>query len=162
MAKARPSLAQSKGSTLIADLGAYFEQFLNRISLGEPQVSRINSASNSITDFLASRYGLPKREVFQQGSYANYTAIEPVEGGEYDVDLVCVCVLAGTSANDALDDLESTFRADGRFCDRIVRKKPCVRLEYAEDSVGKFHVDVVPVRSTVQPMPQLEAPRRNE
>ena len=147
---------------MTADLSAHFQQFLDRISLGEPQIGRINSASDTVSDFLIRRYSLTRRDVFLQGSYANGTAIEPVEGGEYDVDLVGVCVPTGMRANDALDDLESTFRSDGRFRDRIVRKKPCVRLEYAEDNVGRFHVDVVPLRSKGWSTPPLQAPRRDE
>jgi predicted nucleotidyltransferase len=144
------------------DLSAYFEKFLDNISLKAEQVRRMDSAADTICGFLRDRYRLAESAVFLQGSYANGTAIEPVEGGEYDVDIVCVSVAPGQTSNAALDDLESLFRSDGRFRDRVHGKKPCVRLEYAEDEVGKFHVDVVPVRRTGVPQPPLEAPRRNE
>jgi Second Messenger Oligonucleotide or Dinucleotide Synthetase domain len=135
---------------MAVDLAANFQTFLDNISLGDPQVPRMNSAA--------------EQNVFLQGSYANHTAIEPVDGGEYDIDLVAICTGDGISADQALNDLESRFRADGRFRERVTRKKPCVRLEYAEDDVGAFHVDVVPLRSGigVGPSPTLEAPRRQE
>jgi hypothetical protein len=147
---------------MAVDLSAYFDEFLARISLGNPQVPRMNSAANTIADFLSRSYGIPADNVFLQGSYANHTAVEPVKGGEYDVDVVVVCVDGQMSANDALGDLERRFRGDGRFSNRIRRKNPCVRLEYAPDDVGKFHVDVVPVRVSGVPVPPLEAPRRDE
>src|SRR5581483_3594990 len=80
---------------------------------------------------------------------------------EYDVDVVAVCVALGETADDALDDLERRFRADGRYRDRVKRKQPCVRLEYAEDDVGAFHVDVVPTRPGQHDGP-LDAPRRGQ
>jgi hypothetical protein len=147
---------------MAVDLSAYFELFVQNISLGNPQVPRMNSASNTIADFLQASYGLAPGDVFLQGSYENGTAIEPVDGGEYDVDIVAVCVGEGLTANAALDDLEQRFAGDGRFRDRIKRKKPCVRLEYAPDDVGKFHVDVVPVHRTGMTLPPLQAPRRGE
>jgi hypothetical protein len=145
------------------DLTRSFDQFLEQISLGDPQVPRMNSAARTVSEFLLSSYGIPQQDVFLQGSYANGTAIEPVDGGEYDVDLVAVCADSDANATDALNDLEHRFKADGRFRDRVREKKPCVRLEYAGDDVGTFHVDVVPTRRlvTVAPAP-LETPRRKE
>jgi hypothetical protein len=95
----------------------------------------------TVPEFLITSDGSSRGHLLQ-GSYANGTAIEPGDGGEYDIDVVAVCVDSGTTANSALDDLEARFRADGRFRDRVRRKKPCVRLEYAGDDVGTFHVDV--------------------
>ncbi|ADB51241.1 nucleotidyltransferase [Conexibacter woesei] len=146
---------------MAVDLSANFEQFLQNISLGDPQVPRMNSAARTVSDFLLASYDIAQGNVFLQGSYANGTAIEPVRGGEYDVDLVAVCVGGNTTADDALSELEKRFRSDGRFRARVRRKQPCVRLEYAEDNVGGFHVDVVPVRYANHDAP-LEAPRRGE
>ena len=144
------------------DLGAYFAQFIENISLGEPQVSRMARASETISAFLRTSYGLGSADVFLQGSVPNGTAVEPVDGGEYDVDIVSVCCDRVISSNDALNDLAKRFREDGRFRDRVIPKKPCVRLQYAEDEVGGFHVDVVPARRTTKQTPPLEAPRRDE
>ena len=144
------------------DLSAYFDQFLENISLGEPQVSRMNRAASTISDFLEERYGIPSDNVFIQGSYANNTAIEPVNGGEYDIDIVALCVGGGVTCNDALDQLANHFLNDGRYSARVKRKKPCIRLEYADDDVGSFHVDVVPTRVSEVNTAPLEAPRRDE
>lgn len=144
------------------ELSDHFGSFIANISLGEPQVSRLNSAWKTIAEYLSGSYGIPLSSTFLQGSYANGTAIEPVEGGEYDLDLVCVCVKDEMTSNAALDELERILKSDGRFRDRVQAKKPCVRLIYAEDDVGRFHVDVVPVRMTGEGSPPLEAPRRDE
>jgi predicted nucleotidyltransferase len=143
------------------DLSANFERFLANISLGAPQVPRMNRAWETVASFLADSYGIDPRDVFLQGSYANGTAIEPVEGGEYDIDVVAICAGIDVTADDALDDLEQRLRADGRYKDRVRPKQPCVRLEYAEDDVGSFHVDVVPARVGFHDGP-LDAPRREK
>lgn len=145
---------------MAVDVSVQFQQFLNNIALGQRQIDRMTSAANTVADFLATSYGLPPGGVFLQGSYPNGTAIEPVEGGEYDIDLVAVCAALGVHPNTALDDLEQRFAADGRFKDRLKQKNPCVRLEYAPDDVGKFHVDVVPVRGCTEA--PFEAPRRDQ
>jgi hypothetical protein len=142
------------------DLGVNFEQFLAKISLGDPQVPRMDSAARTVSDFLCKSYGLPSDGVFLQGSYPNGTAIEPVAGGEYDVDLIAVCCDGTDGPDAALSELERRFRADGRFANRVKRKNPCVRLEYAGDDVGDFHVDVVPSRRPVLVAAPLEVPRR--
>jgi hypothetical protein len=143
------------------DLTAFFDRFDLNISLGPPQTNRIESAAENIMAFVRGKYGLPTGSVFLQGSYPNHTAVEPVEGGEYDVDVVAVCVDSATAADAALDALEGVFKGDGRFASRVKTKKCCVRLEYAEDDVGSFHVDIVPVRQ-IAVHPFFEAPRRSE
>lgn len=144
------------------DLTTYFNRFIDNISLGEPQVSRMERAATGIMEFLRTSYGLSGGQVFIQGSYANGTAIEPVDDGEYDVDVIAICVDNETGPTTALNGLQRRFASNGNYAARIVPKTPCIRLEYAEDSVGKFHVDVVPVRenqSWSSPAP-LDAPRR--
>jgi hypothetical protein len=47
--------------------------------------------------------------VFLQGSYANGTAVKPVEGGEYDVDIICISAADDDSAPGAIQDLYDTL-----------------------------------------------------
>src|SRR5690349_4124207 len=84
---------------MVVDLTTNFEQFLVNISLGDPQVPRMNSAARTVSDFLMRSYGISASNVFLQGSYANGTAVEPVPGGEYDVDLVAICADGQSSAD---------------------------------------------------------------
>jgi predicted nucleotidyltransferase len=146
---------------MAVDLSENFARFLANISLGSPQVPRMNRAWEAVASFLVESFEIDSGNVFLQGSYANGTAIEPAAEGEYDIDVVVICAGAEVTANDALDDLERRFLADGRYRDRVRRKQPCVRLEYADDDVGSFHVDVVPVRVGLADGP-LDAPRRDK
>ena len=147
-----------------------FDTFYEKISLGSTPERRIRSSASGLIKHLTSEYGLTTNEVFLQGSYPNLTAVEPADkdNGEYDVDLVCVGARTEMTADAALDDLEATLAKNATYAELIKkegsRKKPCVRLRYADDEIGGFHVDVVPARTSQSDDPQapLEVPRRGE
>jgi hypothetical protein len=139
-----------------------FNAFVETISLTKTQQQRITSAVDGLIGHLTYHLPMLKRErPFLQGSFPNGTAIKPVSGGEYDVDLVVRTGSSTDSPDDALNDLEAAVRKHGRYTDRIVRKKPCVRLEYASEGDIGFHVDIVPVRHGKNTAP-LDAPRRGD
>jgi hypothetical protein len=144
-----------------------FQLFYVAIQLGEKQSSRIESASNNLHDYLTGYYGLGPDGVFPQGSVPNGTAVKPDpddSGGEYDVDLVAVCASSSATPDQALEDLEAALEAHETYkkmVDKEDRKKPCVRLRYADDEIGGFHVDVTPARPCSGDAP-LEIPRRGE
>jgi hypothetical protein len=145
-------------------LTAAFEQFHDNIALSPLSEERINRAWGRLHRHLTSSYGLPDQFVFIQGSYANDTAVKPADsGGEYDLDLVCVGVEAGTPAEAAIEELAAVLARDGDLESRIEPNesgRPCVRLRYADDPEGfGFHVDIVPARGA-DPTAVLEVPMR--
>lgn len=142
-----------------------FATFLDRLQLGQRQVDRIQSAATTLSDRLRDHFGLGEGDVFLQGSYANRTALKPppsADDGEYDVDLVVVSAAADDNPRDALADMHDALNAIG-YGDRIEdddeRERPCIRLRYAPDDAGKFHVDVVPARHVNSGPAPLEVPR---
>ena len=144
-------------------LAAEFAEFLETISLGDAQRERIQSAVDGLVRHLGEELALAADKFFLQGSFVNGTAVKPPpsnENGEYDVDLVVVMAEPDESAEDALDRLHDAIAQHGRYKDRLSQRKPCVRVEYAEDDVGKFHVDVIPLKN--DPDEGLMAPRRGE
>lgn len=143
----------------VSDIQSHFDTFLDEISLGQTQVDRIVSASNTLRNFLTEHYGLSDADVFLQGSYANGTAVKPVEGGDYDVDIVCVSASADDTAPGAIQDLYDALDSNGRYSGKLTSKQPCVRIQYADDAIGSFHVDVVPARIGQSDGP-LDAPRK--
>ena len=132
-----------------ANLSSSFEQFIQAISLGPKQRERLDSAADALRKFLFESYGLPEHNFFVQGSYRNETIVEPTDGGEYDLDIAAVCVFDGSiSGKQALENLTERLANSGLYRDRIEPdpKRPCIRLRYSEDEVGKFHVDVIPLQ----------------
>jgi len=143
-----------------------FESFHQKLLLGKKQVERINSAADRLAEYLIDKLDLAAQDVFLQGSYENETAIRPDpegEGGEYDVDLVAVCARSDAGEIEAIEELEEVLEEDEDYADRIERddpKKPCVRLRYADDEIGRFHVDATPSREPEVGEAPLEIPRR--
>lgn len=147
----------------MSDLQPQFDKFIERVSLGEGPKARINSAFDALHTYLCEVYGVDADQVFVQGSVANGTAVEPTDGGEYDLDIVVVVPDADAlSANQALDDLEAHLNNNGRYKGKLTPKKPCVRIQYADDEIGSFHVDVVPARLHPNGTAPLQAPRRDD
>lgn len=146
-----------------------FDTFHDRVSLGAKPRAKIESATTGVANHLTGAYQLPAGGVFLQGSYPNGTAVEPAAGnGDYDADLVAVCASADAPPDDALKELEDVLCENATYAQLIEkagsRKKPCVRLQYADDEVGGFHVDVVPARgsTSADPDARLEVPRRSD
>lgn len=144
-----------------------FEAFLERLRLGEEQVRRITSATEALTDHLVTELAIDRSDVFIQGSYENGTAVKPdpeASDGEYDVDLVVVCARPDATPAEALAELRDAIAAHGRYESMIEADdgaRPCVRVRYADDTIGGFHVDVVPAR-LVGPGSRVEIPHPAE
>lgn len=104
---------------------------------------RVNSIYNAIQADDALGHLLSGKT--PQGSWAHRTIIRPLEGKEYDAD-----VLVHMEENDNWDDekaeyIEELYRALGRVgYDNRHRKTRCVRVQYANDC----HVDLVPYVTT--------------
>lgn len=130
-----------------------FTEFFGTIRLPRLSDERVQRAFTVLHAFLTAKYGLAAHEVFIQGSYANGTAIKPADPkGEYDIDIVVAGETGDESPEQAISHLRRLLGADGRFGDRLEPDKPgrpCVRLRYADDHGGGFHIDVVPARQVV-------------
>jgi hypothetical protein len=140
-----------------------FETFYERLVLGQTQTDRIQSAANTLVEFLSQNLGLRQGDdIFLQGSFPNGTAVKPDperEGGEYDVDLVALSALASDTPEDALKTMENALKGHGTYRGMIDHdgSRPCVRIRYAEDNGSGFHVDIVPARRCSGPAP-IEIP----
>lgn len=144
------------------DVSSEFEKFHTSICLTQTQVGRIESARSALETYLINNMDLSPEDIVLQGSYANATAVKPVAGGEYDVDLIVRSASNEDTADDALEALAAVLLQNGNYKGKIKEKTPCVRIEYADDYIGGFHVDVVPVRQSADAVAPLDAPRRGE
>lgn len=148
-----------------------FDKFLENISLTQTQEDRIESSVSGLKKAVGEAYEIPEGErdekIFTQGSFANDTAVRPADSdGEYDVDLIVLCAGADDSSEDALDDLTEKLENHGTYGDMLDEPKdPCVRVKYADETIGGYHVDLVPSRNTVEgadTAAPIEVPRRGE
>jgi hypothetical protein len=146
----------------VADLQDQFDDFVERISLGTAQWQRINSAFVSLRTFLANNYDVLPSAISAQGSCANGTAVKPLPEGDYDLDMILVIPDGDVSSSTALNTLQATLERSGNYAGRVEAKKPCVRLRYADDQIGGFHIDITPARPSASGDAPLDAPRRDD
>jgi hypothetical protein len=149
-------------------LETQFDKFLVTISLTATQKQRIESAVQSLRNYLAAFFELDESGVFVQGSYATNSAIKPAptnDDGEYDVDLMVVCGNVNDEPQEVKTKVVEALEFHGTYKEKIEYtppSKPCVRLRYADDNTGKFHVDLVPARTSSSFGIPLEVPRSDE
>lgn len=132
----------------MTNLAASFDKFYDAIALGALPEERIERACERLEDHLVEHCDVPREAIFLQGSYANDTSIRPARpDGEYDLDVVAVIAGPEMTVDEAFTYLEETLERDGDYAERIEKDRaPCVRLRYASDEQGGFHVDIVAAR----------------
>jgi hypothetical protein len=163
MAQAGCHVAQSPWwAKSVSSLQSEFDEFVEAISLGQKQWERVDSAYKGLQEHLAQAYNIPPEYIFIQGSCANGTAVKPPPEGEYDLDVVVIIPDGDVSSNSALEKLERILASSSRYEGKLERKKPCVRIRYADEEIGGFHIDVVPARVGIQQDAPLEAPGRDD
>ncbi len=128
-----------------------FNQFVKNISLNPTREERIISAVKSLKEFFESNEDIKSiyYEAFLQGSAAISTAIKPIEGEEFDADVVLVLDLNDEfgglrDPEEVLKFIKEILKNNSFYKDKIKIKNRCLRINYA----GDFHLDVVPTHSS--------------
>ncbi len=125
-------------------LNQYFKHFFeNTVNLNQSRIDDLDARVDAITSFLENDgvFGPIFNDVIAQGSYAHRTIIKPVQGKEFDADvLLHVEPQAGWQPEDYVNNLCSSFKGSGTYKAIARPKKRCVTIDYHDD----FHVDVVP------------------
>lgn len=123
-------------------LQRYFEEFNKKIKMDYDQKSELASKRDIIINKLASDEEIPSFGYFNQGSYAMYTGVEPLDK-EYDIDV-------GLVFNINKDDVKPYDLKKGVY--NVVKdhtdygadiKEPCVTVTYKKNGEEAFHVDLV-------------------
>lgn len=76
-----------------------------------------------------------------QGSYAMSTGVKPMrEEEDYDID---VALFFNVSTNDytPIEVKDWVYQAFKKGAREVSYKRPCIRVQYKEDGVPKFHID---------------------
>lgn len=125
------------------------EELLARIAqslqLDEGRKARMESAYRSVSNILNNDQGFFKNidvDVYPQGSVASGTTTKPLINFEFDLDIVVHIKSSynNYTPNQIYNELVKVLENDERYKNRIIKKKRCVRLKYADD----FHMDIMP------------------
>jgi len=83
----------------------------------------------------------PTFDSFNQGSYDLGTGIEPIDDGDYDIDVGIVFNFS-PSEKKPVDVKDWVYKALNSGARTVEIKRPCVRVQYHNNQAKHFHVDL--------------------
>ena len=118
-----------------------FNEFLSStVNINQSRLDRLNEHVDAVSTYL-SRNLEGYEKVERQGSYALRTIIKPLEGREYDADILLFMKFErGKESADYIAEVYKCLRESGTYEEMVHRKTRCAYLDYA----GDFHLDIVP------------------
>ncbi|MBI1328396.1 MAG: nucleotidyltransferase [Alphaproteobacteria bacterium] len=120
-----------------------FTEFLkDTVNLNKTRLDLLEDSVGAIKDFIRQSEWTPKIKSFEeQGSWAHKTIIKPVEGQEFDADLlVIVDPVDGWTASDYVRQLGKIFSDSLTYKDKVKTWDCCVTISYA----GDRKIDIAP------------------
>ena len=128
----------------MAEAKQQFLDFLkDTVNLNQTRIDTLDGNSTAIQNFIARSDWKPTVVSFEhQGSWAHDTIIKPVDGGEFDADLVVIVEpVEGWEAADYVKSLHKVFRGSSTYKSKVKAWEYCVTVTYAGDQ----QVDVAPL-----------------
>jgi hypothetical protein len=125
------------------------EDILARIAenlqLDNTRRQRMESAYNSLSSIINEDDKLfngAKVEIYAQGSVPIGTTVKPLQGDEFDLDIVLHLKeeYLHFTPLEIYNALLYKLESDGRYSAMVQKKRRCIRLKYA----GDFHMDILP------------------
>lgn len=121
----------------------HFSEFLtDTVNLNQTRIDTLEASVDAIKDFIRDTDWEPRVWKFvEQGSWAHNTIIRPVEGKEFDADLlVIIDPVSGWTAADYVTSLGDAFAASGVYKDKVEVWDYCITIVYG----GDRRIDVAP------------------
>ncbi len=127
----------------MAKLTSQFTDFLrDTVNLNQTRITNLESNVDALKRFIRQcSWEARIRGFEEQGSWAHDTIIKPVDGGEFDADLlVMVDPVEGWTAADYVRSLGEVFAESATYGDKAKTWDYCVTITYA----GERKVDLAP------------------
>lgn len=122
----------------------HFAQICEALDLAPAQWNRAKKAYESLGDMLCdpmNPLARHKPSVYTQGSARLQTAIRPIRGDEFDIDLICeLLAMRGHTIDSIFSTLKAAIEANKTYAGRVTLMNRCVRISFPKD----FHLDVTP------------------
>lgn len=123
-------------------LQQYFEEFNKKIKMDYDELSELAEKRDIIINKLKADKDLPSFKEFNQGSYAMFTGVEPLDK-EYDID-VGLRFNVNKADTDALELKQKVYDILKDHTDYGAKiRKPCVTVTYKKNGDKAYHVDLV-------------------
>jgi hypothetical protein len=123
-------------------LQTYFEDFNKKIKMDYDELSELAKKRDIILNKLRENKDLPSFDEFNQGSYAMFTGVEPLDK-DYDID-VGLRFNVNKSDYDPLELKQKVYEILKDHTDYGAEiRKPCVTVKYKKNGEVAYHVDLV-------------------
>lgn len=118
------------------------ESLKDTVNLNKTRIDLLEASIPALRSFVRDSDWKPKvRSFVEQGSWAHQTIIRPVDGGEFDADLlVMVDPVDGWTAADYVESLGRVFSDSKTYEDKTKTWDYCITITYA----GDRRVDLAP------------------
>jgi hypothetical protein len=125
------------------------DDLLNRIAerlqLDDTRRASAERSYNAVSEWIEADEGFFKKvpfDIYPQGSYRIGTSVKPLQGDEFDLDIVIHMTLPYDNLDpiEVLNQLERRLREHGLYKTMLKRKNRCIRIVYA----NLFHIDILP------------------
>jgi hypothetical protein len=122
-------------------LQKYFEEFNKKIKMDYDELSELAEKRDIIVNKLKEADDLPRFEEFNQGSYAMFTGVKPLDK-DYDID-VGLRFKVNKNEYDPLKLKQKVYEILEDHTDYGAEiKKPCVTVKYKKNGEIAYHVDL--------------------
>ena len=125
-------------------LGVILETICEELDITPSQYDDAKKKYTSLSDWLSkpdSELYKYNPEIYPQGSIILGTAVKPLVGDEFDVDLVCELNISKDSNQSAVKRIVGRrLLQNEKYKSILHEKNRCWRLEFA----GQFHMDILP------------------
>jgi len=123
-------------------LQAQFEEFNKKIKMDFDERAELATKRDILLGILKENKDLPSFEKFDQGSYAMFTGVEPLNK-EYDID-VGLRFNINKADSDPIDIKKIIYDSLKNHTEYGAEiKKPCVTVKYKKNGELAYHVDLV-------------------
>lgn len=125
------------------------DDLLNRIAeklqLDDTRRASAERSYNAVSEWIEADSGFFKNvpfDIYPQGSYRIGTNVKPLQGEEFDLDIVIHMTIPYERFDPlaVLNELERRLREHGQYKTMLKRKNRCIRIVYA----NLFHIDILP------------------
>ncbi|MGE7713242.1 nucleotidyltransferase domain-containing protein [Priestia megaterium] len=130
----------------MANLQEYFRKFHNSIKLDYDDNKELRDKRDELIEFLKDN--MPEEscsfKTFNQGSYAMFTGVKALDGGDYDIDIALLFNLSKEDYSNPITVKKWVYDSFCKEYDDVEMKKPCVTVKFESEGENErdYHVDL--------------------
>lgn len=129
----------------MANLQSYFNSFHDAIKLDYDDNKGLRNKRDELLDILKENMPLDAGtfNIFHQGSYAMYTGIKSLDGGDYDIDVGLLFNITKDDYPNPITVKKWVYDALKKEYEQVEMKKPCVTVKFEsnDENERNYHVD---------------------